>query len=190
MAIWRDGAAVTGTRLSDGSTNESLLLIRDGRGPALILRRNRWFLRLTARTLAYSLDRRLAEGSLPEKSPLLAARAQQLIARRHRDFLAERWVALISGVQRSAAPNSKRALVNRAAIVSCENTIGEIEQQLRSTAAIGLQGVALLNDLLSDGCGPLYDPGRSKELKATLHAAQRSLSLDPSQVVQQYDLIF
>ncbi len=174
------GAAVTGPKRSEGSTNASVLLVRDGPGPALILRRNGWFLRLATKALAYSLDRRLAEGSPPEKSSLLAARAQQLIARHHRDVLAERWAALISGGTRSLAPSSKRLAVNHAALVSCETTICDIVQQLRSTAPIGAHGVALLNDLLSDGCGPLFDPGRAKELRVMLHGAADCLSRDGS----------
>jgi hypothetical protein len=172
------GATVTGS--SDGSTNASLLLVRDGRGRALLLRRNGWFLRLAAKTLAYSLDRRLAEGSVPEKSPLLAARAQQLVARQHRDFLAERWAALVSGGTGSLAPSTKRVALNRAALVSCETTIGEIVRQLRSAAPIGAQGVARVNDLLSDGCGPLFDPGRAKELRAMLRGAEECLRRDVS----------
>jgi hypothetical protein len=40
--------------------------------------------------------------------------------------------------------------------------------------------VALLNDLLSDGCGPLFDPGRARDLDAILHGAEELLSRDGS----------
>ena len=63
------------------------VLLDDAQGRLTIRRLRPWHL-ILARSLAASLDRRLADGALPEASAILAARAMVLTSPRYRRGLA------------------------------------------------------------------------------------------------------
>ncbi len=73
-----------------------LLLVESSQGAErlLSLKTNPW-LRLMARVLGSSLDRRLATGSPAESTPLLAARADMLASPTTRRALARNWQDLL-----------------------------------------------------------------------------------------------
>jgi len=125
--------------------------------------------RLRARVRARSLDRALIAGADPSVSPQLAARAAQLTSRRMREQIAdglERMVAVTQGPPRrwSAASTRGPALANTARLC-------ELSALLRQGTPVYAHGVAILNQLLSDGGGPAYR-GTGVELARELQSAR------------------
>ncbi len=125
--------------------------------------------RLRARVRARSLDRALIAGADPSVSPQLAARAAQLTSRRMREQIAdglERMVAVTQGPPRrwSAASTHGPALAN-------VPRLRELSALLRQGTPVYAHGVAILNQLLSDGGGPAYR-GTGVELARELQSAR------------------
>lgn len=151
-----------------GAGPTGLLLVDSRRRGSLTLRHNRVWTRLTARLVAPSLDRRLAEGRPPESNRLLAARADVLVSPVTRCGLAQDWSRLMGHAQ---APRSRRDLrvpVNRNGLVACRGAVEEMVGALSARAPLGARGVAMASWLLRDGSGPLYDRRRSAELGVAL----------------------
>lgn len=71
------------------------IITSGGAGDLLAMRPSGVADRLLARLLGASLNRRLAAGCPPESSPLLAARAQHIVALRSRRRLARNWENLL-----------------------------------------------------------------------------------------------
>lgn len=123
-------------------------------GDPLVLRPQRLTHRLLARAFRASLDLRLAAGCLPEASPLLATRAQEIVSMRRRRALAANWDHLLR-VARRARWNRPIPLCT-AHIVAAESGIREVMRRLCIPLPITAQGGALASVLLSDPTGPVY----------------------------------
>lgn len=130
--------------------------------------------RLLARLRGNALDRALSNGADPAASPQLAARAAQLAARPAREQLATSIERL---VELACAPPRRRPVdLNQAAIRGNAEAMREIAAQLHGPAPVYARGVATLQQLLTDGTGPVFDTGSpSATLARTLERASATL---------------
>jgi len=129
--------------------------------------------RVLARLRGRSLDRALIAGADPSTSPLLAARAAALAAQAHRHALAdglERLLAAAEGPQRRWWALSAREHVRANA-----SEISALAELLRGSTPLYARGIAMVEDLLSDGAGPAYD-GPPTGLAARLRAARSAMA--------------
>jgi hypothetical protein len=117
----------------------------------------RWLSGLKARLRASSLDRELASGIAPWRSPLHAARALQLTGDRSRRCVARSLERLVEQSQQSA-PQYRGAVIApcREQVMEALPMLLGITGRLRSADPIDARGIARLNRLLSDGNGPCY----------------------------------
>lgn len=109
---------------------------------------------LMARVRASSLNRALIAGGDPARSRLLAARVRQLTSARSRDALAGGLDRLLWSAQ---APAGRwRVRPHRQAVCANASALGELAALLASATPLYAPGVAALEELLSDGIGPVY----------------------------------
>jgi hypothetical protein len=119
--------------------------------------RSQLAVRLRARLHAPSLDRELASGIAPWRSPLHAARALALTGDRNRRGLARSLERLIEHAQRPPGPyRGAVVLPCREQVIEAMAPMLTVAGQLRCAAPVDARGVARLNILLSDGSGPCY----------------------------------
>jgi len=109
---------------------------------------------LTARVRSHSLDRELGAGADPASSPRLAARAAQLTSPGTRAAVAdglERLLSAARGPQRrwSALSRHRQLLANAA-------ELQDLAALLRGDTPLYARGIAILNQLLTDGTSPAY----------------------------------
>jgi hypothetical protein len=108
-----------------------------------------WFIR-------DQIDGRLARGAAPAESPELTARAAQLTSERNRRNLAaglERAVATVDGGRRSFG---SKAPVDRAGVEDARLELLDVATLLRGPEPVAMRGVALVEQLLTQGDSPLY----------------------------------
>ncbi len=124
-----------------------------------------------------ALDRALAEGADPVASPDLRVRAAQLTSDRNRERLSAAIAKLLAEARRPRLAGWSAAVpVNRQEVVASRPLLIQVEATLQSEGPVYCQGMAMLEQLLSDGASPLY--GRSShgalsdELKRVIAALQ------------------
>ena len=137
---------------------------------------------LRARLRRESLDRELASGIAPWRSPAHAARALQLTSARRRENYAQGLERVLAETERvdgagGSISNRFSGVVppNAAAVMLCAPTIWEIVATLRAPAPVSAEGMARLRTLLSDGAGPLYGAGNADQLRQALEHISRWL---------------
>jgi hypothetical protein len=130
----------------------------------------------------WSLDHRLAMGERPDFDPALGLRAQQLMRDKTRRTLAR---SLRRDVRLAFEPIrwGASAPLDRRAVADARPLMDGIARRLTAPAPVGVRGVALISDMLSDGASPLYEPGwtgepRNGALKHRLQSADQALSRD------------
>jgi hypothetical protein len=129
--------------------------------------------RLRARARRLELDHALAGGADPASSPLLAARAAQLVASGARHRLA---AALERFVLTAEAPPARvRVLPRRRAIAANRARMLELAATLRTSGLLYARGIAMLELVLIDGSGPAYTDARGEGLARQLELAGASL---------------
>jgi hypothetical protein len=127
---------------------------------------------LTARVCAGRLNRALIAGEDPAGSRQLAARAQQLTAPSSRAALATDLNRLLWSAQ---APRGRlRLQPHREAVCASASALGSLAALLAGPAPLYARGVAMLEELLSDGNGPAYR-GDAPALARTLDACRAAL---------------
>jgi hypothetical protein len=129
--------------------------------------------RLRARLRRLELDHALAEGVDPSVSPLLAARAAQLVApgARHRLATALERLVLTGDAPASrwqVTPRRKATDANRQRLLNLAAT-------LRRGGLLYARGIAILELVLIDGTGPAYTDARGEGLARQLELAGASL---------------
>jgi len=140
--------------------------------------RSQLAVRFRARLHAPSLDRELASGIAPWRSPLHAARALVLTSERNRRGLARSLERLVEQAQHP------RSHYRGAVIYPCREQVIEalpalliIAGRLRSAGPIDARGMARLNILLSDGSGPCYVRIRRNALNDALQEISQWLAV-------------
>jgi hypothetical protein len=166
------------------------VLIDDDR-VGLALRRLRPWHRLLAHCQAGRLDRELAEGTSPEASAALAARAMRLTSLGYRRDLAAslRRIVVATGepapvrAVQVAAPKSPgaarplRVPLHHARVSQYARLLAELATRLAAPGPVPVRGVAMVTRLLSEGTGPLYREASRDDLGLIAERAAQALSL-------------
>lgn len=116
--------------------------------------------RLAARLRGSSLDRALARGADPLATSQLAARAQLLTSPAGRAQAAD----AVEHLVRAAYGPHRRwwALARHNTVLAHSSELHALASLLRSERPVYARGVAALNELLSDGTGPVYRDARDE----------------------------
>jgi hypothetical protein len=134
----------------------------------------RLVVRLRARVHRLRLDRALAAGEDPSASPLLAARAAQLVDPGTRQRIAsclEQFALTID------APRGRlRALPLRVAVRPNQQALFDLARMLGHDGTYYAHGIAMLELVLSDGMGPAYTDPSGEGLARQLALAARGLT--------------
>ncbi len=119
---------------------------------------------------SWRLDEALASGADPGGEPLLAARAEQLLAPANRRRLA---ASLRDAVERATIPTASSAAVPLAATAVRANSglLLALAARLDSELPVGASGVARAQLLVTDGASDLYAPGNGLPLQGAVEAA-------------------
>ncbi len=129
--------------------------------------------RLAARARAGSLDRALIAGADPARSPQLSARAALLTSPRTRTAIAGGLERLVEAAR---GPRGRWCAVSAGApLLASAAELLELAELLRGRAPLYARGVAMLNELISDGTGPAYH-GERDELARVLREARSALA--------------
>ncbi len=129
--------------------------------------------RLRARIHRLRLDRELADGADPASSPLLAARAGQLVCRGNRYRLAAGLDHL--ALAADGPPSLFAIRPRRAALEANRFALLELAAMLRKGGLLYARGIAILELVLIDGTGAAYTDARGEGLARQLELAGASL---------------
>jgi hypothetical protein len=129
---------------------------------------------LTRRTL----DHRLAEGESILTDPALARRANQLTSLRCRHSLASGLHRVVADAERPSRSLTSAVPVQRKAVLHARAGLERLASRLESDDPVGLEGVAQVQILLTDGGSPLYDAAPEGELDFRVESAEQSLETD------------
>jgi hypothetical protein len=164
------------TRGREGSTIHhamSTLLLTDGN--AVIERRAGLRDRLEAWLRAGSLDRELARGVAPETCGALSLRARALIGPAARSRLARQLRRVVDDARGGHAWMTRVAV--RREVLDAAAELDGLAERLTAPDPVDVRGVAQVQMLLSDGCGPLYFRGATDELRASIARALSRLEV-------------
>ena len=128
---------------------------------------------LLARLRAPWLDRQFAAGVESWRSPVHAARARQLTSDRTRRLLARSLERLVE--QAEEPPKRYHTAViqpSRLRVREARPLMLALASRLRSNAPVAPRGITTLNELLTDGAGPVYTHGDPETLKRRLQAIE------------------
>jgi hypothetical protein len=146
-----------------------------------------WGQQVRARFERARLDRDLAEGCSPERSPLHALRARQLAGPVVRSEVAESLRQVVEDAMRPSAVLTPVRLRRSVVLVSLrqeevqawrEGLLG-LANGLERSAGVSPCGVARVKLLLADGAGPLYNPDPPHGLGETIWWIADGLALRP-----------
>jgi hypothetical protein len=153
----------------------------------LTLRRLRPWHRVMASSQAVRLDRELAEGTSPEASTPLAARAMRLTSMEYRRGLAGSLRRILVAAGEPAPPvavraplgasRSVRVPLRTSRISRSAPRLAELASQLLRPGPVPVRGVAMVSQLLADGTGPLYREAGRDDLGAIIERAERALTV-------------
>jgi hypothetical protein len=151
----------------------STLLLTDGN--AVIERRAGLRDRLEAWLRAGSLDRELARGVAPETCGALSLRARALIGPAARSRLARQLRRVVDDARGGHAWMTRVAV--RPEVLNAAAELDGLAERLAAPDPVDVRGVAQVQLLLSDGCGPLYFRGATEELRASIARALSRLEV-------------
>ena len=177
------GTIRTGRLADRGRTMH--VLLDDDQGRLRLRRLRPWHPMLACFLLAARLDRELADGTSPETSASLAARAIRLTSMEfRRDLAASVQRILVAAGQPPAVPawqavaaHPPRVPLRRARISQSAALLAELAAQLAEPGPVPVQGVAMVSRLLADGTGPLYRQACRDDLAAIIERATRALTV-------------
>ena len=122
-----------------------------------------------------TLDRQLANGASILAGPALARRADKLSSRRCRRSLATGLRRVLADAERPPRYLSAAIPVERRAVLRSRQVIERIVAVLDADDPVGVEGVAQIRALLTDGSSPFYLERREGDLERTLERAARAL---------------
>ena len=125
--------------------------------PATAVRRGSWRAQLTARLFAGYLDRQLAVGFVGPIGTALAVRAARLESDAERHSVARALRRAVVESHRGRPLGAPTVPVNTDDVAAAEDVIDRITLRLHSPRRVSARGMARLQRVLSDGCGPLYN---------------------------------
>ena len=122
------------------------------------------------------LDRRLASGARPDESPALRRRARKLTSDRKRRALARAVSRLVREADQPPRPLTAAVPIQRRAVRACGPLLLMVAEDLEDTAfRVHPKGVALVEQLLSDGASPVYAPLGEHALEEAVRRAHAAL---------------
>jgi hypothetical protein len=133
-------------------------------------------LRVTVFVTRGALDQKIAGAHRDESSAALELRTRQLIHPRSRQRVAQ----YLRGIVDSAARIGSRrvlsaAVIDPAAVTGGRRPILRLAQQLEGRAPVSARGVVLARALLTDGCGPLFNPACGRSVDQAVAEAEDAL---------------
>lgn len=159
-------------------------LLHDDRGQPTLKRLWPWH-QILARDQAARLDRALAEGTSPETSARLSARATQLTSTEFRRDLAASLRRILVAAAEPALPAAAQAPLRAARpvrvplrttrISQSAPLLADLASRLLEPGPVPARGVALVAQLLADGTGPLYREAARDDLGTLAERAARAL---------------
>jgi hypothetical protein len=162
------------------------VLLDDDLGRLTLRRLWPWH-RMLASSRSARLDCELAEGSSPEASAPLAARAMRLTSMEYRRDLAGSLRRILIAAGDVALPVAARSPlgVSRPVRVPLRTSrisrsaprLAELASQLLQPGPVPVRGVAMVSQLLADGTGPLYREASRDDLGAIIERAERALTV-------------
>lgn len=123
------------------------------------------------------LDEELAAGVPPGSSTFLRERARYLVSRDSRLKMAAGLGRTLHQGNRPAR-HTAQVPVRSQAVRAAAPTLEMLARRLRGSLPIAPQGAARTKILLSDGRGPLYNPGSGLDLKTAARRALAALDVD------------
>jgi len=153
----------------------TLVLMRGSDPHAVEVRRCGPVARLLVRARSLSLDRALSRGASPDSSVALSLRARDLISPAHRLTL----VRQLRRVARAAGRPSPRfdpSVPVPSHVSEVADLLDQLSETLESAEAVDARGVALLQVLLHDGGGPLFDARAAFALRRSLENVLAALA--------------
>jgi len=161
------------------------VLLDDGRGRLTLKRLWPWQ-QVLARSQAARLDRELAEGTSPEASARLAARAERLTSTEFRRDLAMSLRRILVAAGEPALPEAVpvplgsarpvRVPLRTRRISRSAPLLAELASRLLESGPVPARGVAMVARLLADGTGPLYREAARDDLGALAERAAAALT--------------
>jgi hypothetical protein len=130
--------------------------------------------RIVARLRPRSLDRDLIAGVDPSTCAWLAARARRLTSRAHRALLAATIRLILEPP--GALPGRSKVRPATEAIRENETALRAIAEVLTDSRPVYARGMAMLEQLLSDGTGPVYTDRSGRALAEALSATRAGLT--------------
>ena len=131
--------------------------------------------RALARACGHRLDRQLANGASPDKTELLALRAQLLVRPATRRRIARTFAGVLQEATVPCPRHSSRVPVQAESVRTSADAIQALIDRLETPAPLAAHGIAHARLLLEDGAGPLYDPCSRHQLRATIETALEML---------------
>jgi hypothetical protein len=149
---------------------------RGPRGP-IIAQRARVSDRVLARLRARRLDLALAEGAPPEQNAAVALRARRLIDPSNRRSMAETLRRMLRESREDYWISHAHVPPCRARVRAASEQLDDLADALSRPGPVAVHGVAEALILLTDGSGPLYNPGSRASLSALATEATGDLRL-------------
>jgi len=173
MTSIKSSVVMSASLYAHGST----VLLACGRAGTVVAERPRLRDRLAAHWWARGLDRALAEGIAPEASAALALRAQRLTEPDRRWSIAGALRRILREAEEAHPARLGRVRPNSRAVNAASQELNELADTLDDPGPVTAHGVAQAWLLLTDGTGPLYNPGSREPLP--IRAAQAARHLRP-----------
>jgi hypothetical protein len=129
---------------------------------------------LIARLRAGRFDRMLAVGVPAPEGSAIAVHQARLTSAKEREDIARALRQSVLDAKTGGTPLSSRIPVHSDNVAEAEDLIDAITLRLHSPRPVSARGMARLRQVLSDGCGPLYQFGRG-DLRGRLGAALAEL---------------
>jgi hypothetical protein len=126
---------------------------------------------------AAEIDRQLAAGVSSRTSPLHELRALKLTTPRARRRLAAGLAGALRRARDTHASVSSAVRPHAAEVIAARAVFAALDRRLREEQPVTPRGMAMLQELLTDGAGPLYQPSEPGALGSRLRAA--AAALDP-----------
>ncbi len=133
--------------------------------------------RLSARLHADRIDRDLAAGASPDGDVVVALRARHLTSDRTRRALAGGVRRAVREAEDPLASAFSPVPRNRSAIMTARADLEQLRSTLLAGGPVSPRGVALAEDLLTDGQGPLYNHRTRQDLARRVHATIEALDI-------------
>jgi hypothetical protein len=132
---------------------------------------------MAARVRTHALDVALADGVPAESTPALALRARRLTALCDRREKAATYRSLIREALGEVSGSRMRVAPYRQRVAAASQTLSRLADALTQAGPVAPRGAAEAALLLTDGTGPLYNPGAAPSLEACARRALGDLAL-------------